>query len=468
VNAITTTEATGPALGTDVPWERLRGSVAGRLHLPGDPDWVGVSTPWVVNIPQRPAAVLEVADAADVVTAVRFAADRGIAVTAQPRGHAARTTLDDTLLLRTRALDAIDVDVARGTAKVGAGVKWGELMARLDGTGLVALCGSNPDPSVVGLTLGGGVSWFTRKYGFTANSVVGFEVVDPRGNLLSVTRSSDPDLFWALRGGGGDFGIVVSMEVALFLAPSIYGGKLMWPVEQAAAVLKAFRDVAVSAPDELTLWGHVYHFPPLPDLPEPIRGRSFVGVAFAHLGTADEAERLLAPLRAAAPVELDLVGPVPPSGMGEVAQEPTEPLPSMEFGTLLTGLDDAAIDRIVAVVGDRERCPLIVTQLRGLGGGFARTSPAAGAVAPVGEPFQLFAVGVPAVPELVPVIERTFQALGGAVAGLAVGHALPNFTPDGAPNSLCYPPETLDRLRRIKRERDPLATIRSNKPVLGG
>ncbi|HET6939373.1 MAG TPA: FAD-dependent oxidoreductase, partial [Nocardioides sp.] len=288
MNAITTTETVAPAHTAEIPWDRLRGAVAGRLHLPGDPEWGAVSTPWIVNVPQRPAAVLEVADSRDVATAVRFAADHGVAVTAQPRGHAARTTLDDTLLLRTRALDSIEVDIQRGTARVGAGVKWGELMARLDGTGLVALCGSNPDPSVVGLTLGGGVSWFTRKYGFTANSVVSFELVDPSGDLVTVTRTSDPDLFWALRGGGGDFGIVVSIELALMLAPSIYGGKIMWPVEHAAAVLKAFRDLALTAPDELTVWGHVYHFPPLPDLPEPIRGQSFVGVAVTHLGTAAE------------------------------------------------------------------------------------------------------------------------------------------------------------------------------------
>jgi hypothetical protein len=467
VNAITTTEATERATTTEIPWEGLRGTVTGRLHLPDDPDFAAVSTPWVVNVPQRPAAVLEVADTHDVVAAVQFANEHGVALSAQPRGHAARTTLDDTLLLRTRALDSIDVDIQRGTARVGAGVKWGELMARLDGTGLVALCGSNPDPSVVGLTLGGGVSWFTRKYGFTANSVVSFEVVDPCGDLVTVTRASDPDLFWALRGGGGDFGIVVSVELALMLAPSIYGGKLMWAVEHAGAVLKAFRDLALTAPDELTVWGHVYHFPPLPDLPEPIRGRSFVGVAFTHLGSAAEAEALIKPLRDAAPVQLDLVGPVPPRAMGEVAQEPTEPMPSLEFGTLLTGLDEAAIDRIVAVVGDRERCPLIVTQLRGLGGGFARTSPAAGAVAAVQEPFQLFAVGVPAVPELARAIPAAFAALAGAVEGLATGHAMPNFTPDGSPNSVCYPPETLERLRRIKLERDPKGIIRSNKPVLG-
>jgi FAD/FMN-containing dehydrogenase len=467
VNAITTTETVAPDLTTEIPWDRLRGTVSGRLHLPGDAEWVAVSTPWIVNVPQRPAAVLEVADPQDVVTAVRFAADHGIAVTAQPRGHAARTTLDGALLLRTRALDTIDVDIQRGTARVGAGVKWGELMARLDGTGLVALCGSNPDPSVVGLTLGGGVSWFTRKYGFTANSVVSFDVVDPCGDLVTVTRTSDPDLFWALRGGGGDFGIVVSIELALMLAPSVYGGKILWPVEHAAAVLKAFRDLALTAPDELSIWGHVWHFPPLPELPEPIRGRSFVGVVLTHLGTAAEAEALLRPLRDAAPVAFDLVGPVPPSGMGMVAQEPTEPMPSLEYATTLTELDDAAIDRIVAVVGDRERSPLIVTQLRGLGGGFARTSPGSGAVAPVEEPFQLFAVGVPAVPELAQAIPAAFRALDEAVEGLATGHAMPNFTPDGAPNSVCYPPETLERLRRIKLERDPQGTIRSNKPVLG-
>ena len=131
---------------------------------------------------------------------------------------------------------------------------------------------------MVGLLLGGGVSWFSRAHGFTANSVVSFDLVDPGGELVHVTQESDPELFWALRGGGGDFGIVVRVELRAVPRPELYGGRLLWPVEHAPEVLKAFRDLALVAPRELTMWAHVLHFPPIPDMPEPLRGRSFVNV----------------------------------------------------------------------------------------------------------------------------------------------------------------------------------------------
>ena len=340
-------------------------------------------------------------------------------------------------------------------------------MASLDGTGLVALAGSNPDPSVVGLVLGGGVSWFTRKHGFTANSVTAFELVDAMGQLVRVTRTSDPELFWALRGGGGDFGIVLGVELELFPAPQVYGGRLMWPMERAAEVLRAFRDVALSAPPDLTVWAHLHHFPEIPAVPEPLRGQSVVTVASTFLGEASEAERLLAPLRAVAPVKLDLMGGVTPGTLGAVAGEPTEPMPTMEHSMLLDGLTDEAIDDLVSVVADRATCPLVMVQLRGLGGRFATSSPADGAVRTVLEPFQLFALGIPAVPELARAIPRGFAAVDRALAPHLTGRRMPNFTGEREDDASGYDRDALRRLRTLKRTRDPHGVIRSNKPVLG-
>ena len=452
-------------IATDT-WGSLRTRVSGRLVTRADPDYELARTPWIVNVDQRPAAILEVAQVADVVEAVRWAIGHGVAVSAQPNGHTPRRTLDDTLLLRTRALQGIAIDRARGTVSVGAGVKWGELCSALDGTGLMALAGSNPDPTVVGLALGGGVSWFTRKHGFTANSVVALDVVDATGELVHVTRASDPDLFWALRGGGGDFGIVVGLELALFEAPEMYGGQLLWPVEHAATVLRAFRDLALVAPRELTVWAHLLHFPPLPDVPEPLRGRSFVNVAATYLGSARMAEMFLWPLRDAAPVEMDLMRPITPGELGGVAAEPTDPMPGLEHSALLTGLDDETIDALVAAVGDPRTCPLMLVQIRGLGGAFATGSPGDGAVRPVPEPFQLFALGVPAVPELAAAIPHGFAAVDAALGASVSPHRMPNFTGEGQQDAAGYDSDRLARLRRIKLERDPYGTIRSNKPVL--
>ena len=170
---------------------------------------------WIVNIPQHPMAVLEVHDVDDVIAAVRWAVDHGAQVTAQPTGHGANDTLENAVILRTRALGGIDVDLERRTAWVGAGVKAGELCDELDGTGLIFLCGSNPDPTVVGMTITGGISWFGRAYGLGADSIVTVEIVDGLGRLRRVSATEDPELFWAVRGGGGDFGIITRVEVAL-------------------------------------------------------------------------------------------------------------------------------------------------------------------------------------------------------------------------------------------------------------
>lgn len=446
--------------------DELDAATTGRLVTPADADYDRARTPWAVNIEQRPFAVLEAADADDLVAAVRWAVRHGYSVSTQPNGHAGRRTVDDTLLLRTRALQEITIDAEAGTATVGAGVKFGELCAALDGSGLMALAGSNGDPTVVGLTLGGGVSWFTRKHGFTANSVVSFDVVDADGVRRTIDAETDAELFWALRGGGGDFAVVIGVTLRLFAAPELYGGQLLWPVEQAPAVLRAFRDLALVAPRELTLWAHLLHLPDLDVVPEPMRGRSFVTVASTYLGSAEMAERLLWSLRAAAPVEMDLMGLFQPSQLTDVAAEPSDPMPVREHTMLMVDLDDEAIDDMVTVAGS-PASGLTVLQIRGLGGAFADAGEGNGAVRPVTEMFNVFALGAPAGPEIEPVVAETFAELELALGRLSSGRTLLNFIGVHQATADGYDTHRLARLRQIKADRDPRGTFRSNKPVLG-
>ncbi len=193
----------------------LRRRVSGQLHTPADAGWEITAMPWIVNIPQHPMAVLEVHDVDDVIAAVRWAVEHGAQVTAQPTGHGANDTLDQVLILRTRGLGGVTVDTGRRTAWVGAGVKAGEVLAELEGTGLTFLAGSNPDPTVVAMTITGGISWFGRAYGLGADSIVTVELVDGLGRLRRLSASEEPELFWAVRGGGGDFGIITRVELAL-------------------------------------------------------------------------------------------------------------------------------------------------------------------------------------------------------------------------------------------------------------
>ncbi len=445
----------------------LAAATRGLLTVPGDPGWDDARAPWQRAVDQHPLAVLEVADASDVAAAVRWAGDHGVAVTAQPVGHGATSALQDVLVLRTRALRQIHVDAPARVARVGAGVKSGELLAALQGSGLTFLAGSSPDPTVVGLALAGGMSWFGRAWGLTANDVLALEVVDPCGRTQRVTRADDPDLFWALRGGGGDFAIVTEVEIALHPAQALYGGRLLWPVEQLEPVLRAFRAVTERAPAELTVWAHVYQFPPFPEVPEPLRGNAFVSVAVAYLGVAEEAERLLAPLRAVGAPVMDLLGNLPMCRLGDIADEPLDPMPTMEHSMLLHDLDDAAVSALVRVAGAASGSPLAVLQVRHLGGAFATPPAGAGAAGHVEEPYLLFALGIPAGPDLAAALDNTFARLDSELASHTSGATVPNFLGVHGDPSRARSAQTLDRLRELKRLRDPQGTIRSNRPVVG-
>lgn len=446
----------------------LRRRVAGTVHTPGDPDWDVARMPWNVVVDQQPLAVVDVRDEGDVRAAVRWAVDLGFQVTAQPTGHGAVHGLGgDVLLLRTGALQDIVVDEQRRTATVGAGVKAGALLAALDGTGLTFLAGSSSDPTVVGMTLTGGISWFGRAYGIGSDSIVSVELVDGLGRhrtLSAASHGPDADLFWAVRGGGGDFGVVTRMEVALHPAPHVWGGRLLWPLERLPELLRVFARSTAEAPETLSTWLHAYQFPPLPEVPEPFRGRSFASVAVAFLGEAEEGERLLAPYRAVPDLAMDLTGDVPLAELDGIAAEPTDPTPGMEWSQLLSRLDEDTMDALVRAVGAGSGSPLPVVQVRHLGGAFTRTPDGGGAHGPVHEPYNLFLLGIPAVPELVPVIEACFERTGAAVADAASGRTLLNFGGAHA-RSTWWSDADRERLVRAKGESDPLGTLRSNRPV---
>ena len=446
--------------------DSLRRTVMGRVYAPGDAEWDRVRVPWALAVEQTPLAVLEVADAEDVRLAVRWAGQHGRQVTAQPVGHGANDSLDQVLLLRTRALDSIAIDLDAGTATVGAGVKAGELLQALRGTGFTFLAGSNPDPTVVGMTISGGMSWFGRAHGLAANSVVSVDLVDAHGRRRRVTQAADPELFWAVRGGGGDFGIVTEMEIKLFAAPELYGGRLFWPIEAMPAVLRVFREVSRSAPDELSLWYYTYQFPPLPVVPEPLRGRGFAAVAVAYLGSASAAEEWLQPLRSTPGLVMDLLAPTHMADLGDIAGEPTDPMPALEHSVLLTDLDDEVIGRLTAVAGAGSASPLLSLEIRHLGGAFRTRLPDVGAAGHIDEPYILFALGVAAEPGLSEAITGTFGRIDEAVQGHTDGRTVPNFLGAGDDARRAWPPHVRRRLADVKRAVDPLNTVLSNRPVL--
>jgi len=444
--------------------DELATILPGQVFDARHPDWRALSSAWNLQVPQRPRAVVAATDEEDVVATVQWARRQGLTVSAQPVGHGATTAVTDTILVRTRGLREIRVDAASRVARVGAGVKWGELLAATAPYGLTGLAGSSPDPSVVGFSLGGGLSWFGRAYGLAAHSVLAVELVDASGELRRVTAASDPDLFWALRGGGGDFGIVTAMEIALHPAPHVYGGRLLWPIEMARPVLTAFRQITASAPETLTLWAHLLRFPPLQEIPEPLRGGSFVSVDVAHLGGAEEAEKLLAPLRSLPAMRADSLGTVSLTELGGISAEPVDPMPTMELSGLLRDLDEVAIDRLLKAAGGAQS-PLAVVQIRHLGGALARATEVDGPTGAIPEPYQLFCLGVPVSPDVAAAVTAAFSAVREALAGHLTGRRTFNFLADSDDPTDALSQSALTRLASVKEAIDPNGTFRSNRPV---
>src|SRR6185437_15936929 len=260
---------------TSTIFERLSTSLDGELVLPTDPSWDEARTAWNLAVDQRPAAVVLAESTADVAETIRAARSAGLSVAPQGTGHGATPLgdLSDTILLRTSRMRGVSVDPKRRTARVEAGVLWQEVTDAAAEHGLAALAGSSHDVGVVGYTLGGGISWLARKYGLSSNAVLAAEIVDAEGNQRRLDYENDPDLFWAIRGGGGAFAVVTALEIRLFPIAEIYAGTLFFPIDGAREVLSAWLELTDRAPDELMSVGRLMRFPDLPMVPEPVRGK---------------------------------------------------------------------------------------------------------------------------------------------------------------------------------------------------
>jgi len=345
----------------------------GRVVLPSDAGYDEARLPWNTAIDLRPAAVVEAASVADVQAAVRYARSNGLRVAPQATGHGAEALdgdLVDAVLLRTQRLDAIVVDPAARTARVGAGATAGAL-ARVAGEhGLAATVGLAPSVGVAGLALGGGVGWLSRAHGLAANTIMSLDVVTADGVARHVDAGNDPDLFFALRGGGGRYALVTGLELALHPVDEVSAGTLAWPVEATAEVLEQARRWALDAPDSLSTVVRVVAMPPLESIPEPIRGRRIVMVVAAHLGPHQDAERLIAPLRGSRTL-MDTFGPIGLADLVTVAGDPEEPGPSRGDGLLLKELTPDVVRAVAGIAADASLSALGVVELRQLGGALA-------------------------------------------------------------------------------------------------
>jgi hypothetical protein len=422
--------------------DQLRRCVVGDVVIPSDPGWDEARTAWNLAADQRPAIVLLAGSSADVVAGVGYARENGLRVAAQSTGHAAgpRRWDQPTLLIKMERLRGVQIDVEARIARVEAGAQWQDVTAAAAAHGLAALAGSSPDVGVVGYTLGGGLSWLARRHGIAANSVTAIELVTADGRQVRVDGDNQPDLFWALRGGGGSFGVVTALEFRLLPLTELYAGALFFPLERAGEVLKAWREWVDTVPDEVTSVGRVMQFPPLPDIPEPLRGNAFTIIEAAMLTDADEGARLIAPLRSLG-AAIDTFTIIPASALSKLHMDPEHPVPGTGDGMLLDDFPAQAIDALVELVGSGARSPLLSAEVRHLGGAVGRVEPGSGALAS---------------------IDSGVKAALSPHAG--AGHYL-NFVDRETDVAEIYPETTLRRLRQVKARHDGGDLFLSNHPI---
>jgi FAD/FMN-containing dehydrogenase len=435
------------------------------VSLPGSPDWEAARTGFNLAVDQRPAAVALPRDERDVMSLVRFAAERELRIAPQRTGHNAGPLgdLSRTLLMRTDRMTGAEIDPVRRTARVRAGARWEDVVPAASDLGLAAMHGSTPDVGIVGYSLGGGLGWYARKHGLAANKVTAIELVTADGMLLRVDDDHDPDVFWALRGGGGNFGVVTALEFDLLPMSDVYAGALFFPWERADEVLHAWHGWTDAVPDEITSVGRILRFPPIPAVPEPLRGNAFVLVEAVHAGPACEGAEVIAPLRELAPV-LDTFASVAPAGIAELHMDPRDPIPYAGDHQLLGSLPSSAIDDIVALAGPGSGSPMLSFELRHTGGALARSEAGHGAISTLAGSFCSFAVGVTPDAASAAALHERFELVREALAPHDAGRYL-NFTETGTDLSQAFAPSTVARLARVRRDVDPAGMFHANHQI---
>jgi FAD/FMN-containing dehydrogenase len=443
-------------------FEGLRNTVRGRVITPGDPGWDGARRSWNLSVDQRPAAVVEAADREDVQSVVRFARGERLRVAPQSTGHGSESlgALDGAILLKTSAMRGVTVDADAGVARVEAGALAGDVAAAAGAHRLAPVLGLASTVGVTGLALGGGTGWLSRAYGLTANNVRAFHVVTAAGEPVRADAQSEPDLYWALRGGGGRFAIVTALELEAHPVADVSAGALMWPAERAAEVLEQFRRWTLDAPEALGAVFRYLDLPPIDAVPPPLRGRRVVAVIAAHLGTEHDGERLIDPIRAANGTLVDTFGPTDAAQLVRVAGDPEEPGPARGDGFLVSELDEGLVENVAELIAENALAPLSVLELRLLGGAMGR--PADGALAMLNGRYSVFAAGPAFDDATAAAIAERIGQLRERLAPWTTSQALLNASGGGIDPAQAFDGATWERLRRIQDAFDPDRLILSN------
>jgi FAD/FMN-containing dehydrogenase len=411
----------------------LRSALQGQVYEPGDDGYDQVRQTWKQRVDQRPALVARAWGLADVRTAVGWAGEHRLPVAVQSTGHGTHVAADGALLIKTSDLAGVLIDPGRRIARVGPGTRWSQVIEAAAPFGLVPLSGSSADVGVAGYTLGGGLGWLSRRYGFAADSLLRASVVTADAGLVTASRDSHPDLFWALRGGGGNFGIATSLEFRLYPVTSVYAGIAYFPLARAADTLARYREWSAGEPDELTTAVVLLSNPP-----EGMRG-PVLAIRALYTGPAAAARRALRPL-------WDAAGPPIRDTMREMAFADTRGIPSAGSRNfqMAAELPDPLIADLVAAArqpATEAAGQPVTVEVRHWGGAIADAGRDAGPAGHRDAPFSL-------------ILDGSSETLA-SIRAYPAGRSFLNFLHDADRTETAYPPASYRQLRDLKRAWDP-------------
>ena len=439
----------------------------GTLVRPGDAAYEQDSQVWNSARQGAPRAIVRAADAGDVATAIEFARSNGLEIAVRSGGHslAGHSSGDGVLVIDLRDLRGLHIDPRQQLAWAGAGLTAGEYTAAAAAHGLATPFGDTGSVGIAGLTLGGGIGWLARKHGLAVDALVEVEAVTADGDVVTASESEHPDLFWALRGGGGNFGIVTRFTYRLSPVSQILGGALFLPPTR--DVLSSLVPIAASAPEELTTIAAIMPIPAVPFVPPEHHGRIGLVLMFVHAGDPEAGQAAIAPFRALATPYAEAAMPMPYPGIYAFTAEAGTRHPSTTRSLFMDGLDDDSID---AIVGALEHAPAgTMVQLRVLGGAMGRVPADATAFAHRDASVLVALINAYVDPESIESTTDWNRSLFAALEPKATG-VYANFLEDegDARIRLAYPAATYDRLAAVKRRYDPSNAFHRNQNIRPG
>jgi FAD/FMN-containing dehydrogenase len=443
----------------DVLIEVLRAHTQGEVILPGDAAYDDARGAWNLSVDQHPAIIVKARCADDVTMAVRFAQEVSLPVAVQSTGHGVARKADGAVLIVTAGMNDFSIDPESRTAWIQAGAQWGPVLMKAQEFGLAPLLGSSPGVGAIGYTLGGGMGWLARKYGMAVDSVLAFEIVTADGQQLTVSETNHSDLFWGLRGSGGSLAIVTAMQIRLFPVTTVYGGTLIYPASQAKAAFQMFRAWTNAASDDLTASIAVMNLPPIPALPEFLRGQSVVMVNACFAGAVEDGAALIQPWLDWAEPLANSFHAMPFTEVGSISNDPINPSPGKSSGAWLAELSDEAIDTLLQYALPSGGPPALVkTEVRLAAGQIAHVAADTNAYSHRDENYLVQMIGITPTPELHQHVTEHIQAFKAALKPHLSGGVYLNFLEGdekAASLNAAFSAESAEQLRVLKSLHDP-------------